>query len=86
MTMEALTVRAARDGYLYYALGNSSGSSLVSHTFFTDNPGTRFPFTCTCIVHCAANTWYYPLFRNTNSNGTDSVTNVNLTVQLLQLD
>lgn len=86
VNMRSLTKRAARDGYLYYQIGTSGATTMASHYFKTDNPGQNFPFNGDCIIHCTAGVWYYPFFKNTNSGGNDTVSDISLTVQLLQLD
>ena len=86
LSMNCLHTRSSTSGWLSFAWGASSGSSLYSHYLNTDNSGTRIPFVCRCVLHCNANTWYYPLFKNSGTSGNDAVSYISFTVNLLQLD
>lgn len=86
LTMSCLHVRSSTSGWLSFAWGTSSGSTIFSRAWNTDNSGTRIPFICRCVLHCTGGVWYYPLFKNSGTSGDDSVSYVNITVNLLQLD
>lgn len=86
LTMSCLHTRSSTSGWLTFAWGNSGGTTLYSRTWKTDNSGTRIPFVCRCVLHCTGGTWYYPLFKNSGTSGDDTISSVNITVNLLQLD
>lgn len=85
VTMDFYTSRPNTAGWLYYYVGNSSGSTNYSPKMFTDaTQRLRVSFT-SLIGITSEGTWIYPHFNNTDTENNNSVGNITFTVQAVDI-